>query len=114
MLDLSSIELIPIYVGLSFLVLGFILFKFPPKKINYFYGYRTPASMRNQKNWDFSQVYSAKQLMISGALLILIDLISIILNWHVFNKSALIAMIVVTAVLHVLHRTEYAIKKINK
>lgn len=57
----NLIPLICIAIG------GAILRFFPPKKINSFYGYRTPRSMKNQENWDFAQKY-AGQLMLSWGL----------------------------------------------
>ena len=43
------------------MLLIFWLFKKnPPKKINYFYGYRTPASMKNQDTWKEANAYGAK------------------------------------------------------
>ncbi len=41
-----------------------ILFKaFPPKKINYIYGYRMPGAMINQDTWDEANRYSSKWLV---------------------------------------------------
>ena len=42
------------------LALSVILLKFPPKKINSLYGYRTPRSMKNQDTWDTSNTYWTK------------------------------------------------------
>lgn len=57
--------------GGIFTLAGGIQYRFPPKKINHFYGYRTPASQRSKEAWDFAQVYSA-QLMIRLGLGILV------------------------------------------
>lgn len=53
--------------GLIFLLAGWIQRRFPPKKINPFYGYRTSASMRNLEVWRFAQHYSAHKMMRMGA-----------------------------------------------
>lgn len=45
------------------LIISFIYFKYPPKKINYFYGYRTKRSMKNNENWSFANNYAAKLLI---------------------------------------------------
>jgi len=60
--------------GLIFIVMGFIMSKKPPKEINGLYGYRTPRSMKNQKIWDYSQVYSAKVMMKYGGYFLLLCL----------------------------------------
>ncbi len=55
--------------GLIFYVAGYIQFKYPPKKINHFYGYRTKTSMRSQEVWNFSQTLSAKKIQQLGVYL---------------------------------------------
>ncbi|NRD19664.1 SdpI family protein [Winogradskyella eckloniae] len=67
----NPLFIIPFSTGLIFLVIGFIMLKFPPKKINTLYGYRTVASMKSQKRWDFSQIYSAKEMIKIGVVLLL-------------------------------------------
>jgi len=53
-------------MGCGFLAIGVFLINFPPKKINGLYGYRTSRSMQNQEAWDYSQVYSAKIMVVLG------------------------------------------------
>ena len=40
------------------LILAFILYKFPPKKINYIYGYRSKRSMKNDETWKAANTYA--------------------------------------------------------
>jgi uncharacterized membrane protein len=70
--------LIPSTSGLIFMLAGFILLKFPPEKINSFYGYRTSSSMKNQERWDFSQKYAALEMIKLAAILTLSSLIGLI------------------------------------
>lgn len=42
------------------LVVFWLFMKNPPKERNIVYGYRTPASMRNQDTWKEANEYSAK------------------------------------------------------
>ncbi|MCI2228572.1 SdpI family protein [Polaribacter sp. MSW13] len=52
--------------GLLFL-LSIIFWKFPPKKINNIYGYRTNRSMQNQTIWDFANTtFNQSFLIYSG------------------------------------------------
>ena len=60
--------------GIIFIVMGFIMSKKPPKEINNLYGYRTPRAMKNQKIWDYAQVYSAKVMMKYGGYFLLLCL----------------------------------------
>jgi len=53
-------------VGLIFIVIGFIFKMFPPRKINYIYGYRTNLSMKNQDIWNEAQKYSANSFIVLG------------------------------------------------
>lgn len=61
--NLSPFVLILLLTGGTFLLAGFIQHKFPPKKINHFYGYRTTASMRSQAHWNFAQTHSAQKMI---------------------------------------------------
>lgn len=58
-------------VGSVFLFAGILMFVFPPKKINYIYGYRTRSSMKNIDRWNFAQKLSSKLLMMCGILLLI-------------------------------------------
>lgn len=61
--------------GICFIVVGLMMYFFPPKKINSWYGYRTGRSMANQDIWNFSKKYGAKALVVLGDVFIMIDLI---------------------------------------
>jgi len=54
------------------------MYKFPPKKINSIYGYRTASSMKNQLRWDFAQLYASKQMIKYGLLLSMVGLIGLV------------------------------------
>lgn len=49
--------------GLLFLV-SIIFWKFPPKKINKLYGYRTYRTMKNMEIWNFANTIFNKNLLI--------------------------------------------------
>ena len=66
---MDSVNIIGIVLtsgGLIFLLAGWIQFRFPPKKINHLYGYRTSTSMRNLEGWAFAQRYSARRMIRLG------------------------------------------------
>lgn len=52
-----------LYMALGYcafmLLLGWLLKKFPPKKINHLYGYRTQRSMKNQATWEAAHKHSS-------------------------------------------------------
>ncbi|OWR14984.1 hypothetical protein CDW55_00650 [Chryseobacterium sp. VAUSW3] len=98
-------------VGGVFVVAGFIMLKFPPKKINYLYGYRTSASMKNQDQWDFAQSYAAKEMMLTGIVLATSGLLTLITDFATSVKLLVGLAMVGLAVIVLLVRVEKAIKK---
>ena len=54
-------------IGLGYcifmLIISFIYFKYPPKKNNYLYGYRTKRSMQNNETCTFANKCAAKLLI---------------------------------------------------
>ena len=72
-MEIDNFLEMPMLIGIIFLVLGTIFYFFPPKKINWLYGYRTSRSMKNQENWRFAQKYSSIKMLLSGFFLMLIS-----------------------------------------
>ena len=106
----NPLFLIPSISGLIFMLAGFIMLKFPPKKINSLYGYRTSSSMKNQERWDFSQKYSAIEMIKLAAILTLSSVIGLIYNpdgelGRFLGLGLMILMVVVLLI-----RVEKAIK----
>lgn len=79
-----AVYLIPLLI----IVVGFFMFKYPPKKINWFIGYRTRKSMENEKVWKEANKYCGNiwiklgivMLLLSFILTLLIHFYSIILT----------------------------------
>ena len=106
----NPLFLIPFITGLVFTITGIILFWFPPKKINGFYGYRTFSSMKSQERWDFAQLYAAKELIKSGIILIVFSLIGWIYNPNE-NTGVVIGMgILIAVIVFLIYSVESAIK----
>jgi len=57
----------PQLIGTIMLLAGLVMKYYPPKNINGLYGYRTPRSMANQRNWDEANKYSAVLMIKLGA-----------------------------------------------
>lgn len=99
------------FSGILFLICGFIFFKFPPKKINSFYGYRTPRSMKSQERWDFAQDYAAKEMMNLGFFLGLMSFMGKFFEMDANTRLWVgIAMMIFTAIVLLL-RVEKAINE---
>ena len=58
--------LVCVLCGLIYIITGQLVLRYPPKKINDFYGYRTARSKRSQEHWDFAQKESSKYIIQSG------------------------------------------------
>jgi uncharacterized membrane protein len=114
MIDLYSAKLILLYVGIVFISIGLLIKYYPPKKINFLYGYRTFASMRSQKNWDFSQIYAAK-LMINVAYVFIICSITLhLFDMTVYQLSIITTVIIISGTVFLIRKTEMAIKALNQ
>lgn len=102
---------VPILVGSVFLFAGILMFVFPPKKINYLYGYRTQNSMKNLERWNFAQKLSSKLMMICGVLLLVTGIIGLILfpDQSIINTIGIVESILLTLLLFI--KTEFDLKK---
>lgn len=107
----NSLTNITLLCGSIFIISGSILYKFPPKKINSIYGYRTPNAILNQKTWDFSQIYAAKQLIIMGCILLVFFTVSLFTNFNSQINTIIGLILLVSITLLMLLRVEKAIKK---
>lgn len=97
--------------GIIFIIAGFIMVKFPPKKINYLYGYRTRSSMKSKSRWDFAQKYSAKQMIKSGGIMLLLSLLGYFINFSTLTAMNIGLGILLLVVFLLLFRVEKAIKE---
>ena len=76
--------------ALTLTVVGIVFWKYPPKKINEFYGYRTTLSRKSQEAWDFAQRYSAKLMTMFGLVaLVLAAVAHWLRNCICFNSDLL-------------------------
>ena len=74
--------LIPqLILSLVFLVGGLLMAKYPPKKINPLYGYRTRRSMQSPEAWKYAQRISSRRMVMCGLLGILLFIIGWVAEW---------------------------------
>jgi uncharacterized membrane protein len=69
-----------VIINMAFLIGGGLMLFFPPKNINGIYGYRTTRSMKNQKNWEFAQKYSARKMIQFSAICLCLCLILFLID----------------------------------
>ena len=105
----NSLFFMPLLVGSIFFVMGFIMYKFPPKEINYLYGYRTSNSMKSKERWDFAQVYSAKLMIYCGVFLMIFSGFGLVFHLPI-SRGVFVSSIAIFVSLGVLiYKTERAI-----
>lgn len=107
----NSLFSVPAIIGVIFVVVGFVVLKFPPKKINSLYGYRTYSSMKSQERWDFAQIYASKEIIKLGVLLALSSLLGLVFEPSETIATLLGVGLMMLAVVALMIRVEAAIKK---
>ncbi len=73
LMDYSGILICDIII----VTIPILMYLFPKRDINFFIGYRTPRSMKNQKTWDFSQRFYFKKWLMVIPLVIIFPFIMI-------------------------------------
>lgn len=69
-------------VGIIILIAAFFYIKYQPKRVNSYYGFRTARSMKNDKNWEYSNKLAAKYMLVVGILSLIIGV-----PFSVYSKS---------------------------
>ncbi|MEM7085686.1 MAG: SdpI family protein [Bacteroidota bacterium] len=82
------------YCALLF-ILALIFQKFPPKKINWYYGYRTQRSMKNDTIWKAANTFSINHMIKVCTLSFLLP----VLLYFLYDTYLLIITIVVHTLL---------------
>lgn len=109
-MEINSAIVVCLLCGLIYLILGWAMKKFPPKKINDYYGYRTRRSKISQKHWDFAQKESVKHIIQAGYYSILCSSLFILFP---FEESHVWIAVTITTLLPLISviQTEKALKK---
>lgn len=99
-------------VGIVFLAISIFLIKFPPKKINGFYGYRTSRSMQSQESWNYSQLYSSKIMVFLGFVYTVLGIGSLFIPKQEDMVGAIISIVIVlSGVFFMFFKTERVLAK---
>ena len=108
---IENLFFLPFLTGVIFVITALISLRFPPKKINDLYGYRTGNSKKNQEVWNFSQKFSSIKMIQSGLFLVAISFLGMV--FHPDEKVQLIVGIGLSILICVFlfYTTEKAIKK---
>lgn len=85
-----------IIIGAVIAIIGLAFKFFPPKKINFWYGWRSRFSMKNQEIWDEAQRYGANLVILGGCALLMIGLVE---NFLMHNDREIVTLIAVVVIL---------------
>lgn len=72
---MNEFLILHIFTGSVLLAVGLAMKFMPPKKINSFYGYRTPRSMKSQFAWDDANLFSATLMFWAGVSTLLVQVL---------------------------------------
>jgi len=103
--------LLPLVLGLIFFIIGWIHLKFPPKKINHTYGYRTKSSMQSQEIWEFAQQFSAKEMIKGGFFFLILAGLGTMVELNEILGTSLMLILLIGFAILMFNRTEKAIHK---
>ncbi|MEY2693408.1 MAG: hypothetical protein RIT03_1799 [Bacteroidota bacterium] len=98
-------------VGVIFVIAAVVVYIFPPKKINDFYGYRTSGSKKSQEAWDFSQRYSAIKMIQMGFLLVASSFVNTVFPMSQKTSVIVGTTLIILSCVYLIWSTEKAIKK---
>ena len=101
----------PFFVGAIFFFVALVLYQFPPKKINSFYGYRTPNSMKNQERLDFAQRFSSLRMIEGGLFLVLISFFKFLIIISEDLEFVFSLVSIFGVIVYLIVSTEKALKK---
>ena len=97
--------------SLLLLVIAFLFRRFRPTKISALYGYRTPASMKNEAAWKMANDCSSKLIVYGAAAFVVLQCVI----WLIFgaNEKTVIASAVLLSLVFVIviGLTEHYLKK---
>lgn len=102
------------FCGFSFVVFGGIMYFFPPKKRNQWYGYRTAQSLATEENWKFAQRYSAKCMSSMGVLQLIISLLPMAIPLDETNRTLIGIFVLILSLLVLIVWVEKAIRTFEK
>lgn len=108
---MSSFTIVLLLCGVVFLVTGIIAHFFPPVKINWYYGYRTKASMKDQVSWDKAQHLMKRWLFFLAIAYILIALLGFLFTMHEAIGVLLAMAVLIAGVVLLFVKIERALRQ---
>jgi len=112
MTDLDyNIWYLPFLVGIALMIASAVVYFFPPKKINYLYGYRTASSMKSQERWGFAQGYSTIKMFQAGIGLFVFSFLGLLFPGSEKAQIGLGILLMLPALVFIFFSTERALRR---
>jgi len=99
--------------GIVVALLGFVLKLTYKNSKNYFFGYRTPRSLKNQQNWNIANKISSSAIIWCGAGGILAGIMSYLFIEEKF-RFEFIGIVILFGIIISIYRTEKILAKEDK
>jgi uncharacterized membrane protein len=99
-------------VGIIFCILGLISKIFPPKKINWIYGYRTSSSMKNIDTWNVANKYSTELMLMEGIVLTIVGVVTLFISDTGVAGAIMAIGLVLLSTIILIVATEKHLKKV--
>lgn len=107
----NPLFLVNVLTGIVFIITAIITLRYPPKKINSFYGYRTKSSMKSQEIWDFAQEYSSRLLYKYGIVLLVLGVLGYFTSFGEVTGVIICLFTMTLLVILLVYKTEKEIKQ---
>jgi len=107
----SPLAIICISTGALIYIIMRIVDRYPPKKINKIYGYRTKRSMKSQAHWDFAQEFSSIQMKKGSLGLILLGIVGNFIGLEEGLGAIIATILILVFVLVPVYMTEQELKQ---
>lgn len=111
---METMELIiaNLLLGLILLIVALLMKRFPPNSTNFYYGYRTPMSMKNSKTWEFANELAIKYLFRVALFSISVGIVAIVvgsmdLSFYISIIPSLIALFSIIAIIEFKLRQQF-------
>ena len=98
-------------LSLVFVLAGLIMAKYPPKKINPIYGYRTLRSMQSPEAWRYAQRISSRKMVVCGLVGLLIFIASWMLECSEGVHGILMLASLTLSLIYVIYTVERNLKR---
>lgn len=116
LLEVFLLSFTVLIMPVMMVVFGWVFRTHPPKKINWFYGYRTKRSVSSQEAWDFAHAHIGKAWTYLGTVMLPASAVSVILllsteGYDYWVAGMLLLSAEVVIMVGTMPLTEMALKK---